>query len=147
MTWRIDRLVGLPAGLPDLAGAAAAEGFRMLDVLAREWAHGETRFDRAGEALFAAQDEAGRLLGIGGITRDPWADALRMRRFYVRPEARRSGVGRALALAGIAQARGAGVALLRLRAPEAAFTFWQSLGFEVLPGDPQATHALVLGRA
>lgn len=144
MRWQVERLEALPPDLPDLAASAAAEDFRMLDVLARDWADGAARFDSPGEALFAARDDAGRLLGIGGTTRDPWADALRMRRFYVGPAARGLGVGRALALAAMDQARGAGVTVLRLRAPDSAFAFWQGLGFAPLQGDPQATHALVL---
>jgi hypothetical protein len=43
------------------------------------------RFDRPGEGLLTAYS-AGVLAAIGGITIDPIVpDALRMRRFYVRP--------------------------------------------------------------
>ncbi|GGI99797.1 acetyltransferase [Neoroseomonas lacus] len=134
----------LPEGLPDLARIAAAEGFRMLDVLARDWADGSNRFTATGEALFAAHDGAGRLLGMGGITRDPWVEALRMRRFYVRPVARGDGVGRALAEAALDHARASEITMVRLRAPAVAFAFWEALGFVRLPGDPVATHALTL---
>lgn len=89
----VARIRALPADLDDLAGAAAAEGFGMLGVLAREWVAGTQRFAMPEEALFAARDGAGVLLGIGGVTRDPWAPALRMRRFYVRPPARGRGSG------------------------------------------------------
>jgi GNAT superfamily N-acetyltransferase len=57
------------------------------------------RFDRPGEALLTAYS-AGVLAAIGGITIDPIVpDALRMRRFYVRPAFRRTGIGREIALA------------------------------------------------
>jgi GNAT superfamily N-acetyltransferase len=112
----------------------------MLDVLAREWADGSMRFAAPGEALFAARDERGLLLGIGGITCDPHAtDALRMRRFYVAPAARGAGVGRCLAATAIGHA---GAACIRLRAPATAFTFWERLGFRPVAGDVQATHEL-----
>ncbi|MEO3473846.1 GNAT family N-acetyltransferase [Roseomonas sp. CAU 1739] len=134
----------LPAGLPALARDAAGEGFGMLDVLLRDWADGRQRFTGAGEALFAARDAEGRLCGIGGVTRDPWVEALRMRRFYVAGWARRSGIGAALARAAIGHARQSGAAHLRLRAPVTAFPFWEALGFVPIPGNPQATHALAI---
>ncbi|HEY3912364.1 MAG TPA: hypothetical protein VGM07_21120 [Stellaceae bacterium] len=62
---------------------ARSEGYYMLEALAAEWIAGKTRFDRAGEALFAAYAN-NVLAGIGGLT---WEStilgALRMRRFYV----------------------------------------------------------------
>lgn len=134
----------LPADLPTLSRAAAAEGFGMLDVLQRDWADGRERFTGRGEALFAARDAEGRLCGIGGITRDPWADALRMRRFYVAAWGRRAGAGTALAGAAIGHARHVGAALVRLRAPAGAFPFWEAMGFAPIGGDPQATHAMAI---
>ncbi|BDG72780.1 GNAT family N-acetyltransferase [Roseomonas fluvialis] len=137
----VARIRALPADLDDLAGAAAAEGFGMLGVLAREWVAGTQRFAMPEEALFAARDGAGVLLGIGGVTRDPWAPALRMRRFYVRPPARGRGIGRALVAAALDHARGAGAAMVRLRAPAAAARFWEGCGFRPID-DPTATHGL-----
>ncbi len=116
----------------------------MLDVLARDWAAGTLRFDAPGEALFAARDARGGLLGLGGITRDPYAAALRMRRFYVLPAARGAGTGRALALAALAHGRDAGVGVVRLRCPPGAARFWEALGFVPVAGDPEASHAMPL---
>lgn len=138
------RITAPPDDLPALAEAARAEGFRVIDVLAREWADGTMRFATPGEALFAARDAKGLLVGIGGITRDPFAEALRMRRFYVLSAARGTGIGRALAAEAIARARAAGVGLIRLRAPEGAWQFWEALGFEPFAGDEAVTHRMVL---
>nr|WP_255568640.1 GNAT family N-acetyltransferase [Neoroseomonas alba] len=102
------------------------------------------RFAAPGEALFAARDADGMLIGIGGITRDPFADALRMRRFYVLPGMRGTGTGRSLAMEAIARARAAGVGLIRLRAPEGAWRFWEALGFAPITGDAAATHRMTL---
>jgi GNAT superfamily N-acetyltransferase len=140
---RVDRIAALPPDLPELAAVAQAEGFGMLKVLAAEWADGTQRFAARGEALFAARDALGSLLGIGGITRDPYEPALRMRRFYVRPDARRAGVARALVRAALDQARAAGAERVRLRAPTAAAPFWESCGFAPLR-DGTATHQLRL---
>jgi hypothetical protein len=88
---RFQRVVNeLPADFDTIRAEARAEGYRFLDRLASDWASGAMRFDRPGEALLAAYSE-GVLAAIGGITIDPiLPDALRMRRFYVRPAFRRT---------------------------------------------------------
>jgi GNAT superfamily N-acetyltransferase len=89
----------LPADFDTIRAEARAEGYRFLDRLAKDWASGAMRFDRPGEALLTAYS-GGVLAAIGGITIDPIVpDALRMRRFYVRPAFRRTGIGREIALA------------------------------------------------
>ena len=89
----------LPADFETMQAEARAEGHAFLDRLANDWASGAMRFDRPGEALLAAYSE-GVLAAIGGITIDPIVpDALRMRRFYVRPAFRRTGIGREIAQA------------------------------------------------
>uniref|UniRef100_UPI0022EA40E6 GNAT family N-acetyltransferase n=1 Tax=Falsiroseomonas oryzae TaxID=2766473 RepID=UPI0022EA40E6 len=99
------RVTNLPDGFEELAADAQADGVRLLEVLREDWAAGRMRFDAPGEALFAAS--AGQaLLGLGGLTRDPYLrgeEAGRVRRLYVRRAARRHGAGRAL-LAAIAAA-------------------------------------------
>src|SRR5262249_31845346 len=89
----------LPAGFDALRSEARAEGYRFVERLATDWASGTMRFDREAEVLLAARLKA-VLCGIGGLTIEPVVpDALRMRRFYVRPAYRRSGIGRMLAIA------------------------------------------------
>lgn len=106
---------------------AREAGHRFSDRLADEWNTGRVRFDRPGEALFAAY-VGGTLAGIGGVTIDPvLAGAVRMRRFYVRQRSRRQGVGRALAVRVIAISRCA-VVVVNAGTPEAA-PFWEMLGF------------------
>jgi len=86
------------------------------------------RFDRPGEALLAAYSE-GVLAAIGGITIDPIVpDALRMRRFYVRPAFRRAGIGSEIAhllLEGALQR----VQVVTLNAAVESVPFWEALGF------------------
>src|SRR6516165_2427977 len=82
----------LPATLAALREEARAEGYRFVERLVTDWESGTIRFDRQGEALLAARLHC-VLAGIGGLTFHPVVpDALRMRRFYVRPAYRRSGV-------------------------------------------------------
>jgi GNAT superfamily N-acetyltransferase len=126
---RLQPVVGeLPADFDTIRAEARAEGYRFPDRLASDWASGAMRFDRPGEALLAAYSE-GVLAAIGGITIDPIVpDALRMRRFYVRPAFRRTGIGRELALA-LLEGALQWVRLVTLNAAVNSVPFWETLGF------------------
>jgi GNAT superfamily N-acetyltransferase len=100
----------------------------MLDTLTVEWSAGKTRFDRAGEALFAAYAN-GVLAGIGGITHEPAIPgALRMRRFYVRRPFRRRGIARGLARSLLERPEAEG-RTITANASTGSRPFWESLGF------------------
>jgi GNAT superfamily N-acetyltransferase len=142
----VRRLAALPAGFGDLEADATADGHRMLVVLREDWESGVMRFAAPGEALFGAfMGEA--LLGLGGLTRDPYlkeGEAGRVRRLYVRRSARRHGVGRALLDAVAEAGREGGWPRLRVRAPVAAFAFYEGCGFLRVVGEVSATHVLPL---
>jgi GNAT superfamily N-acetyltransferase len=125
---RFQRVVNeLPADFDTIRAEARAEGYRFLDRLASDWASGAMRFDRPGEALLSAHsDEV--LAAIGGITIDPIVpDALRMRRFYVRPAFRRTGIGGQIAQALLKRAGNA--PMVTLNAAVKSVPFWEALGF------------------
>jgi GNAT superfamily N-acetyltransferase len=118
-----------------------------LEVLRADWDSGALRFEQPGEALFAAFSGAA-LLGVCGLTTDPYLKgdgAGRVRRIYVRRAARQHGVGRALLGAVAAQALEFGWERLRVRAPPAAFAFYEACGFLRAVGEPAATHSFALG--
>jgi GNAT superfamily N-acetyltransferase len=121
----------LPDGFPALLADAATEGARNMASLAQGWAGGDQRFDGDGEALLGAL-LAGTLVGVGGLSVEPDAaePALRVRRFYVRPDFRRQGVARALASALIQEGLDQ-VDLLTVNAAAspAAPLFWEAQGF------------------
>ena len=124
---------GLPGDFDRLRAAAAAEGWRHMDRLVAEVAAGAPVF----LALLAVR-EGGALLGIGGLTEEPLPDdgapALRLRRLYVRPDARRRGVGRTLASALIQEGLDS-VRRLTVHTQDAqAEAFWRAQGFELVPG-------------
>lgn len=132
----------LPADFEELRAEARAEGHRFLNRLAEDWAAGAMRFDGRGERLLAAFVD-GELAGVGGLTIEPTdPTALRMRRFYVRPAHRRTGVGRQLALALLDNAKGDAKAVT-INAQSASFPFWEALGFIRVTRDG-LTHAMDL---
>ena len=141
------RAAGLPEGFEELAADAMADGQKLLEVLREDWESGAVRFDAPGEALFVARSGEA-LIGVGGLTRDPYLreEAVgRVRRLYVLRAARRHGAGRALLAAIIEAGRDAGWPRLRVRAPAAAFAFYESCGFLRAVGERAASHVMMLG--
>src|SRR5690242_15221600 len=139
----ITRITGLDvAALQPLRVESSQEGFRFVERLCEEWASGANRFDAAGEALFLAVAD-GQVVGVCGLNRDPYpheAHTGRVRRLYVLPAHRRTGVGQALLEAVIAQARDH-FDSLRVRT-EAAGDFYTARGFRRDDTDEEATHIL-----
>jgi GNAT superfamily N-acetyltransferase len=129
MSLRLERITDrLPAGFEQMKLEADAEGYRFVERLRAEWEAHITRFDREDETMLAARIGE-TLAGIGGITRDPViTDALRMRRFYVRPAFRGQGIGRALVEAVLAYPRVAGRTVV-VNAGRGSSSFWEAYGF------------------
>lgn len=125
---------GLPEGFDALMALATAEGHRNMTRLADEVATGSTAFI----ALLAAMSGGG-LVGIGGMTLEPEPapePAIRMRRLYVAPSARREGVARTLVSALLQEAWDQ-VDLVTVHAgSQEAGWFWEAQGFSVVEGLP-----------
>jgi GNAT superfamily N-acetyltransferase len=134
-----DRLAGLVA-------ESERDGLAFLRRLVAEWESGDNRFDRPGEALFAAVGD-GRVVGVCGLNTDPYLTTGRVgrvRHLYVAAECRRRGIGTKLVAAVMLAAQGA-FDRLRLRTEsESAARFYQSLGFQPCAGEPACTHVLEL---
>jgi GNAT superfamily N-acetyltransferase len=130
---------------PLLADSEAA-GLRLVRRLVDDWADGVTRFDGPGEALFIAR-LAGRVVGVCGLSVDPYARMPRVgrvRHLYVLRPQRQLGVGRRLMLEIIAAAR-RGFDLVRLRTTNpAAAALYERLGFRRRDDVADCTHVLEL---
>jgi GNAT superfamily N-acetyltransferase len=128
--------------LTALVEEAERSGYRFVRRLVDEWASGVNRFDRPGEALFAAE-LGGQVVGVCGLNADPYITAGRVgrvRHLYVLAAHRRAGVGGRLMAAVIAAAPGP-FDRLRLRTGDAeAAAFYEGLGFRLCVGEPDCTH-------
>lgn len=127
---QVVRLDPLPDSFGALRAAAKAEGYDFLDRLGVRWRDGMYLDD--GDACVLGVFEGGDLVAVGAQTADeydPQPDHRRIRHFYVHPEMRRAGVGRALAGALIQQAF-ALAPRLHLRAThDLSRAFWDAMGF------------------
>jgi GNAT superfamily N-acetyltransferase len=123
----------LPTGFDELRAEAHMEGYCQIERLATDWDAGTTRFDRDGEVLLVVRVNE-TLVAIGGLTVEPVVpNALRMRRFYVRPAFRRSGVGRELVRSLLARMRSNQV--ITVNAAPGSVPFWEAMGFTSHPRD------------
>jgi len=145
----IDKLQDVsPDRVGDLLVDSEAAGSRIVRRLMDEWADGTNRFERPGEALFAAW-VVGRLVGVCGLNVDPYAgdDRVgRVRHLYVLTSFRGRGVGRQLVLSVIDSA-GSRFDKLRLRTNnEAAARLYMAIGFRADGEGSTCTHVLELRR-
>ncbi len=143
----IQLITALPPQIQALEEQASAEGFRFLTRLIEEWQTGANRFEAQGECLMTAY-LGDRLVGIGGLTRDPFAgqDIGRLRRVYIANEARNQNIGRRLVNQLVEYAT-EHFRMVRLSTdnPDAA-AFYLRCGFQQLDDD-HATHVQLLRNA
>jgi GNAT superfamily N-acetyltransferase len=132
-------------GLEQLRNEAHGEGYNFIERLVPEWESGINCFDGPGETLLGVID-AGLLVAVGGLNRDPFAGDKRIgriRRVYVRQYWRGKGIGEALVNALVSHAR-LHFHAVRLRAENpAAARLYERLGFLPIE-NPDATHILSL---
>ncbi len=130
------------AAIEGLLAESEQEGFRFVRRAKEEWLSGANTFSKKGEAFFAVFEEE-RLLAIGGINRESACQG-RLRRFYVRREERRRGIGRQLVQHVLAFAS-CSYWRVGLRCDsDAADRFYRAVGFSRTSSDPGVTHVMEL---
>jgi GNAT superfamily N-acetyltransferase len=130
------------AAIEELLAESEQEGFRFVRRAKEEWLSGANTFSKEGEALFGVL-AGDHLLAIGGINRGS-ASQGRLRRFYVRSEERRRGIGRLLAQHLLAFASRY-YSRVGLRCDtEAADRFYRAVGFSRTNSVPGVTHVIEL---
>jgi ribosomal protein S18 acetylase RimI-like enzyme len=134
-----------PAEIPALATAARNEGHDFLLRFEAEWSSGVFRFDEPGECLFVAEI-GDRLVGLGGICRDPYQHDLsvgRLRHVYVAIGFRSRGIAERLVRSCLA-CTGSHFRIIRLKTinPVAA-RLYERIGFQPrLVDGERMTHCL-----
>jgi GNAT superfamily N-acetyltransferase len=130
------------AAIEGLLAESEQEGFRFVRRAKEEWLSGANTFSIEGEALFAVFAEE-RLLAIGGINRESERHG-RLRRFYVRRDERRRGIGRQLVRHLLAFAS-RHYSRVGLRCDtDAADRFYCAAGFSRTNAEPGVTHVIEL---
>jgi ribosomal protein S18 acetylase RimI-like enzyme len=142
----IKQVLALPPDLDvELLSSAAGEGFGALERLRTDWEAGINRFSDVGEAFYVARFQ-GRLVGVGGLNRDPYTHEPmigRIRRLYVLPQFRRRGVGRDLVRHIITDGqRHFRIFHVRTVDPQAS-AFYVAIGFTLVSGQVAVTHKLI----
>jgi len=133
-------------GYDALVRESLLEGHEILRRLEENWRNGTNTFSRPGEILLGVLSGSA-LIGICGRNIDPYdsnARVGRVRHLYVGKAHRKQGIGRLLVEA-IARDAVPFFDHLNARAPREAFSFYESLGFERITGEPTVTHRLALG--
>ena len=133
-----------PGFAPLLAEAVAGDG-PFLKRLADEWESGALRFDRPGEVLLGAF-AGGRLVGLGGISLDPYGPApglCRLRHVYVLRAERGQGVAASLVSNLLAHAREHFDTIRLSTQSEAAGRLYERAGFKAAEAIKQ-THRMRL---
>jgi GNAT superfamily N-acetyltransferase len=128
---QIREILQIGPDIQTLATVASEQGFGSVRRLVDEHLSGDNRFDLDGEVLFGVYADQ-TIVGIGGLNVDPYESGRRigrLRRFYVKPELRRYGVGTKL-LRRIEERANGQFPSLQLFAPsEAAGKFYESFGY------------------
>lgn len=125
-----------------LLEAGRKEGFQFLIRLENEYLAGTVRFDAAGETLLGAFEDS-TLVGVGGLTRDPYScdpHTGRLRHLYVLPQYRGHGAGKMIVAEIQHRARAQFNALVLRTDTFAGAKFYQTLGYEQLARGGTATH-------
>lgn len=133
-------------GFESLRQESEKEGYRFLGRLEDDWGSDKNRFSKKGEALFKVI-YLKELVGIGGITRDPYVlkeDFGRIRRFYVKPKWRRKGIGQLLLEHIITNQSGHFKEISLRTDTDSASQFYEKNGFERVLDKTHQTHRLRL---
>jgi GNAT superfamily N-acetyltransferase len=131
----------------ELAALADAEGFCFLSRFLDELTFRRVDLD-APDEFFVGMRRDDRLVAIGGVTPDPYVDDEqigRLRHLYVRPDARRGGIGREL-VAHLEARATLRYTSLRLRTDTAsAAQFYERLGYVPIESESATHQRMLLG--
>ncbi|KAF1018125.1 GNAT family N-acetyltransferase [Acinetobacter sp.] len=146
MNISIQQVDQLPTQIQDLAIIAEKEGFQFIQRLVDEFHQGKNRFNRHGEFLLLAFD-GDKLVACGGLNIQMSEDSDtnqkpetqhkigRVRRFYVLPEYRKTGLGKRL-LQELERKAKANFSALCLNSEKDAAPFYQKQNYVFVENHP-----------
>ncbi|PLT28230.1 GNAT family N-acetyltransferase [Peribacillus deserti] len=130
--------------LNELLIESRKEGFNFVWRLLADYHSGENTFNMNGEALFGVYHQE-HLIALGGVNQDPYSykeGVGRLRRFYVKKEFRRAGIGKSLVHYIINHSKLHFTYLVLNTDTKEADRFYQAIGFQVNSHFPNTTHFL-----
>ncbi|MDF2963700.1 MAG: family N-acetyltransferase [Paenibacillus sp.] len=144
--WLIQKMDDLnPKDISHMVNESLNEGHRHILRLSDEYENGINRFDKQGEAFFAAKFN-GQLVGVCGLNQDPYSmNGLgRVRRMYVSIDYRRQGIAKLLMDQVIEEAKKHYQMIVLKTDNPAAERFYLSLGFLTESRNEKVSHYLIL---
>ncbi|MEH7582419.1 GNAT family N-acetyltransferase [Priestia megaterium] len=126
------------------------ESFFFLTKLVAEYKNGQNVFNKTGERLWGVYGEQNKLIGVAGLNQNPYsqyANAGRVRRFYVSAQFRRKGIGKQLLKEIIHYAENYYDSLVLYTDTDKAKLFYERNGFKRVYNQHKITHEYSLKRA
>lgn len=136
----------MPKDISIVVDESLGEGYLHMQRLLTDFQSGKNTFNAKGEALFMVRWHE-ETLGLCGLNQDPYHSQPewgRVRRMYVRPAARRQGVGSALLQQVLAQSQPYFLVLSLYTTNDQAQAFYRRFGFVDLLNDPKSNMFLDL---
>lgn len=118
-------------------------GFFFLTKLVAEYKNGQNVFNKTGERLWGVYGEKNKLIGVAGLNQNPYiqyANAGRVRRFYVSAQFRRKGIGKQLLKEIIHYAENYYDSLVLYTDTDKAKLFYERNGFKRVYNQHKITH-------
>ncbi|MQR87641.1 GNAT family N-acetyltransferase [Bacillus megaterium] len=125
-------------------------GFFFLTKLVAEYKNGQNVFNKTGERLWGVYGKKNKLIGVAGLNQNPYsqyANAGRVRRFYVSAQFRRKGIGKQLLKEIIHYAENYYDSLVLYTDTDKAKLFYEQNGFKRVYNQHKITHEYSLKRA
>lgn len=138
----IVELKQLPESFNELIELSEKEGETFLTRMKSEWLEEKNCFDKKGEAVYGIFQDS-KMIAVCGRNIDPYAgdeSIGRIRHLYVRPDYRKTGLGRLLVTKALNEGESF-FSSIRLRTfNDNASAFYCSLGFKKVEKDEYVTH-------
>ncbi|MBG9473788.1 GNAT family N-acetyltransferase [Priestia megaterium] len=129
--------------IKELLTESQEEGFFFFTKLVAEYKNRQNVFNKTGERLWGVYGEQNKLIGVAGLNQNSYsqyANAGRVRRFYVSAQFRREGIGKRLLKEVIHYAENSYDSLVLYADTDEAKLFYERNGFKRVYNQHKITH-------